>query len=157
MVYNQLLDECYKCNVDVYEMDLINHGLYSDGIIAISNKLQTTVERTCILAEELGHHHTSFGNILDQTKVSNIKQEKRARNWAYERLIQMKDFISAYKYGCSNKFELAEYLTITEEFLDEAIEYFKEKYGLFYRIYNYTIYFEPFGVFEKFQEKKHIP
>ena len=39
------------------------------------------------LAEELGHHYTTVGDILDQTNVSNRKQERLARVWAYNRRI----------------------------------------------------------------------
>lgn len=35
----------------------------------------------CILAEEFGHHYTSFGDIIDLSDPSNRKQEHRARLW----------------------------------------------------------------------------
>lgn len=149
MIYNQLLNECSKSDIDVYEMDLINKGLYLNGIIALSCRL-LTVEKTCILAEELGHHETTVGNILDQTKIENVKQEKRARNWAYEKLIKIESLISAHKNGCRNKFEVAEYLEVTESFLEDTIKHYKEKYGLYYTVDNYIIYFEPLGILEMF-------
>ena len=53
-------------------------GLYCDGSIALSADLQTSADRSAILAEELGHHYTSSGNILDLSDTGNRKQELRA-------------------------------------------------------------------------------
>jgi len=139
-MYEKLLLE-YTDKVEVYERNMRLKGLYSDNVIAISSRLNSSTEKACILAEELGHHYTSAGDILDQTKLSNVKQEKRARSWAYERLIPLNRLIDACAAGCRNRYELAEYLEVTEEFLDEAIKRYKEKYGLFYTVNNYTIYF----------------
>ena len=45
--------------------------------------------------------------------------------------------------------ETAEYLEVTEEFLLEALQYYKGKYGRYVTIDNYAIYFEPtLGVLE---------
>lgn len=148
MLYERLLNECTQCGIDVHEMDLATKGLYCDNVIAISKRIKTTSEKTCILAEELGHHYTSVGDILDQSKIENRKQEKKARGWAYQKLVGITKLIEAYKAGCRNRYELAEFLEVTEEFLQEAITYYKEKYGVYYQIDNYIVYFEPLGVFE---------
>lgn len=124
-------------------------GLYYDNTIIIDKKIATTVGKKCILAEEIGHYYTSTGDILDQSNISNIKQENKARAWAFEELIGLVDIINAYKSGVRNKYELAEYLDVTEEFLDEAIEYYKRKFGILFNIDKYIIYFEPFGVIER--------
>ena len=41
---------------------------------------------------------------------------------------------------------MAEYLDVTEEYLEEAIDCYKAKYGLYASVDNYIIYFEPFVV-----------
>ncbi|WP_242649559.1 hypothetical protein [Alkaliphilus oremlandii] len=41
----------------------------------------------------------------------------------------MEQFIDAYKVGVSNRHESAEFLDVTEEFVDMAIEHFKGIYG----------------------------
>src|SRR5690625_1289 len=126
-------------------------GLYSDNIIWINKKIQSTTEKACILAEELGHYHTSFGDILDQSKIMNRKQEILARSWAYKRLVPLEKIISAHKNNVRNKYELADFLNITEEFLMEALRRYKDEYGLYTRIDNFTIYFEPLSVVEMFE------
>ena len=82
--YEKLQDEACKDGIEVihypFETDRIK-GLYCDGTIAISTDMKTDAEKACVLAEELGHHYTSYGNILDQSDTSNRKQELRARAW----------------------------------------------------------------------------
>ena len=112
--------------------------------------LGTNKEKNCVLAEELGHHHTSFGNILNKKDVKNIKQEKRARNWGYEKLVGVIDIINAFKANAKNRCEMAEYLNVTEDFLDASIQHYREKYGLCCEIDHYIVYFEPLGVMEMF-------
>lgn len=99
-----------------------------------------------MLAEEIGHYRTSSGNILDQNKVESRKQEYRARLYGYNLKIGLAGLIRAYEAGCGNLYEMAEYLDATEEYLKEAIDCYKSKYGLCTSIDNYIIYFEPLAV-----------
>ena len=116
-------------------------GLYKNNKIIIDSNIETNKEKTCILAEELGHHFTSYGDIIDQSDIRNVKQELRARAWAYERLVGIVNLINAHKAGVRGRYELAEFLEIPEWFLLDAIEYYKSKYGTCYKINNYLIYF----------------
>lgn len=120
-------------------------GLYKNGRIIIHDGL-TYTEKACILAEELGHHYTSVGNILDQNMIDNRKQERIAREWAHRQLIPIQKIVDAHKLGIRNRHELASYLEVTEEFLQEAVDRLKEKHGKSYRHGDYIIYFEPLGV-----------
>ena len=101
----------------------------------------TIPEKTCALAEELGHHETSVGNILDMTSAVNRKQERQARLWAYNKQIGLIGLVRAFEHGCQNRFEIAEYLEVTEEFLEECIECYRNKYGICKRVDNYVVYF----------------
>ena len=47
----------------------------------------TTTEKAGQIAEELGHHHTSYGDIVDINDVRNRKQERQARLWGYKKMI----------------------------------------------------------------------
>ena len=147
--YEELLEIANKENMSVFEnYDLSGtklKGLYCDGNIALSKELQTSSEKQCILFEELGHHYTTVGNILDQSKASNRKQERLARLWAYQHAFSLTDLISAYKKGYRNRYEIAEYLNITEQFLQDALNTYKEKYGVCTTVDNYILYFEPLG------------
>lgn len=117
-------------------------GLYADGNIALARGL-SEVEKSCVLAEELGHHHTSVGNILDMSDTQNRKQERQARLWAYDKQIGLTGLIKAYEANCQGLSEIAEYLEVTDAFLCEAIKCYTEKYGLGVSVNNYYIAFAP--------------
>lgn len=144
MEYEDLLKEADNNGIDVIEMNFKgdSKGIYSDDVIALSSNA-TDKEKNCILSEELGHHYTTYGNIVDETSTNNIKQEKRARNWGYEKLVGIVDLVNAFEKGIRSKHEIAEYLNITEEFLGQAIQHYREKYGICYEIDSYLVYFEP--------------
>ena len=149
MNYETLLFEADTQGLIVKEKNLkYNNGRIKGNRIAIRKDISSTTEKACVLAEELGHHYTTAGNILDQSDTSNRKQERRARLWAYRRAFDLIDLISAYKYGCRNRYELAEYLEVTESFLQEALDTYKEKYGPYTKVDRYVVYFEPLGVLE---------
>lgn len=96
------------------------------------------------MVEELGHDKTSFGNILDFSNPENKKQERQARLWGYNKLIGLDGLIKAFNAGCQNRYEIAEFLEVTEEFLNECIICYTQKYGICVTHKNYTIYFIPF-------------
>lgn len=147
MLYDSLIREAE--GVDIYEKPLRPSikGLYADGVIWINSRM-TMKEKACILAEELGHYHTSAGNILDQRDVRNRKQERAARKWAYEKLVPLGKIIKAHHAQVSSRHELAEFLGVTEPFLQAAINRYREKYGLYVKHGGYLIYFDPLGVVE---------
>lgn len=117
-------------------------GRIKGNRIAIRKDMPDT-KKKCVLAEELGHYYTTVGDILSQTSTAAQKQELRARVWAYNRLIGLYGIIDCYKAGCQNIYEMAEYLDVTEEFLSEALERYRQKFGKSVQFDNYTIYFEP--------------
>ncbi len=59
-------------------------------------------------------------------------------------MIGLIGLISAFNYGCRNRHEVADYLNVTEEFLQEALDAYKEKYGCDVMIDNYMIRFIPY-------------
>lgn len=152
MNYEKLIDEAYRLHINVKEKNLKAHeGLYQNNRIAINKNLDTSKEKQCVLAEELGHHCTSYGKILDLSDIRNAKQEKRARNWAYEKLVGIVDLIGAFEKGAKDRAELAEYLNVTEAFLEQALQHYREKYGTCYAIDHYVLYFEPtFNILKMF-------
>ena len=142
----KLEQEAFENRVKVHDYYLGEDslkGIYIDGNIAINTSVSNSIEKSCVLAEELGHYHTTCGDILDQDNVQNRKQEFRARMWGYNRLIGLTGIVRAYEYGCRNRFEIAEYLDVTEEYLDEALSYYRQRYGVFTTFDNYVIYFIP--------------
>lgn len=151
MLYEELLDEAYTCHqILTYEkpLSLRIKGLYADGVIWI-NKFLPYLDKGCVMAEELGHHNTSVGDILDQDDVSNRRQELRARQWGYGRVIPLYHFIDAYRAKISGRYDLANYFGVTEEFLQATVDRYRDKYGL-HKILDdrYIVLFDPIDVME---------
>jgi hypothetical protein len=151
LTYEELLLEAENQNLIVKEKPLRNNdGRILGNRIAIRSNMPSS-KKACALAEEIGHYYTSTGNILDQFKTENRKQELHARFWAFNKQIGLAGIIKAYQYGCRNQAEIADYLDVTETFLSDAITAYQAKYGLFATLDNYIIYFEPLGVLEMYK------
>lgn len=147
MDYEKLLKESEDNEIKTYEKPMSQKlkGLYSDNVILINQKI-TFAEKTCVLAEELGHYHTSNGNLLDQNNLFNKKQEKLARTWAYRKLIPLSKIVQVYEQHLENLHEIAEFLGVTEQFLKSALLRYKEIYGDKCRFKEFMIYFEPLAI-----------
>lgn len=151
MNYEALLDEAHQEGLIVREKPLkYNNGRIKGKRIAIRKDIETNTEKACVLAEELGHHHTSVGNILDMNDMRNRKQERQARLWGYNKLIGLTGIINAFRAGCQSRHEMADLLDVTEEYLQECIDCYRDKYGVCTEVDNYIIYFIPrLAVMEK--------
>jgi len=149
-MFEQLLKEAEEEGLEVISWSLQGKtkGLYYNGTIAINKNISTTSEKTCVLAEELGHYYTSCGNIIDTSDTNNRKQEVKARRWAVKRLVTLKRIIQAFEAGCRNMYELAEYIGVTEDFLRSAFATYNAMYGNFKKRGSYVIYFDPPGVYK---------
>lgn len=144
--YEYLADKACEDGIDIVDRKFNSNrikGLYCNGTVALNANIETSAERTCVLAEELGHHHTSSGVIIDLSDAQNQKQERQARFWAYNDRIGLYGLIKAYEHGCTNRYDMAEFLEVTEEFLEDAIQCYREKYGVYTTVDNYTVYFIP--------------
>ena len=100
MTYENLLQEAADENVYVIEdapFQSLADGLIRNDVIGINRTVRQSTKRACVLAEELGHYHTTVGDIIDQSSDANRKQELRARLWSYNKLIGLHGIISCHK------------------------------------------------------------
>ena len=130
------------CSVKEYDFGACD-GLIIGNRIGIRKTIETSVEKSCVLAEEIAHFDLTVGDITDLTIVENRRQERAARMLAYNKRIGVRGIIDAFEVGCRNRYEMADYLEVTEEFLDEALKAYKGKYGLYKEVDNYLVCFEP--------------
>ena len=146
--YEELLHIAENSHVKVVEKQFrsSSKGLCKGSIIAI-RKDMTIHEKTCILAEELGHHYKTVGNIIDQTDTNNRKQEKKARNWGFDRLFNLNDILTAHLNGCRNAEEVADFLGITTEYLNEALLSYRARYGIVHIVGEYKIIINDVGYY----------
>lgn len=142
--YEDLLAEADTEGLTVKEVPMIFFdGLIKNRNIGIRKSIDTSIQKADVLAEELMHHKYTVGNILDQSVPENRKQENIARFHAYNKRIGIRGLISAFEAGCKSRYEVAEYLEVTEEFLQEAVDCYREKYGEYKTCDNYIVYFMP--------------
>lgn len=147
--YEILLDEIVN-EIPVIETELkINTGLkgsYRNKTIFL-DKYLNTVEKRIVLSEEYSHHKTSAGNIIDYTNHENKKQEWKARRDSVERLVTLDQLIDCAKFGCHTKFECAEFLGVTEEFFEEVLIHYHNKYGTIYLYKNHIFIFDDYSIY----------
>lgn len=85
----------------------------------------SALERVC-LAHELGHCETgSTYNIYSPLDL-RAKHENRANKWAVDILIGRKALENAIKKGYRDICSLAEYFSVTEDFMKKALEVYKK-------------------------------
>ena len=91
----------------------------------IMQPTRTQAELACLLAEELGHHYTGPSRILRYRGINDLRAEATARRWGYRRIISIDRVIKALQSGLRERCDIADYLGVTEEYLEEAVEYYR--------------------------------
>lgn len=104
------------------KLDGINPFIAIDS--SIVNNKNTYIS---ILAEELGHHFTTCGNLLAPSKsyIDNLikdKKENIARKWAANYLISDEEFVQALLSCITNYFDMCEHFNVTYELLNSKIK-----------------------------------
>lgn len=122
-------------------------GFYDNGVILIDNDL-TLFNKHETLAEELAHHEITYSNILDQSEIQNRKYELKARRLANESVITLDGIIDSFLYGVCNLHEMSQFFEVTEKFILNTINHYKQKHGLSTYHNGYIITFEPLNVYE---------
>ncbi|WP_072991530.1 ImmA/IrrE family metallo-endopeptidase [Clostridium cavendishii] len=155
--YEKLLIEAEKQTVIVLELDLGTNkkcGKYisnKEKNIIIINSNMTEIDKYEVLAEELGHHHTTFGHITNQKDIRNKKLELIARKDSFKILVEPNDVVEAMRYGVTTIYEMAEYLNITIDTLLNILNEWKKQYGMGIFVGNYYLQLEPsFGIIRDF-------
>jgi len=146
-MYEALLSlaDQYGMKVSEQRMPLTMKGLYGDGVVWINSDIPY-VSKGCALAEEIGHHKTSIGDILDKTCIDSRRQEQRARRFGHGLIIPLERFIYAGQARVEGRHDVAEWLGVTEEFLQESIDFYQQKYGIYAITRDYLIHFDPLYV-----------
>ena len=93
-------------------------------------RIKDAPDRTCVLAEEIGHIQT--GTLLtcetylrpENARCLKRKNERRAKQWSIRRLLPHIRIQKALDSGCRNDYELAEELQVSESFLQTAVNYY---------------------------------
>ena len=117
-------------------------GLYTDNMILI-DKYRDWYEKHCVLAEEIGHHETTYGDITNSKSMTNRKLELVARRWGYEKIVSFDNLIECYEMGYKSLEEVCTHLEITASYLKTSVDHYSSRHGLSTRHKGYRIYFDP--------------
>lgn len=145
MNYESLIAKAENEGAKVIELNFLTDKkcgrCINDYIFLNSN--MTSIEKKEMLAEELAHYRKTYGDILDQKKLCNRKQELIARRESYKILLDPIDIVNAMKHGAKNIYELSDYLDITIETLSNILDDLRKRYGIGVRLGNYYLQLEP--------------
>lgn len=147
--YENLIITAEKLGAEVRELDFGTSkkcGRCLNNLIYINSRM-SEIEKYEVLAEELGHFKTTYGNILNQNIMVNRKLENVARREGFNMIVEPIDLVEAMKHGAKDIYDIAEYINVTVETLSDIIEDFKKKYGVGVLVGNYYLKLEPqFGI-----------
>lgn len=152
----------YFNRLQVKEIDMPNKkikGLYSrnkyipNGMVLLNNNYDY-YSLNGVLAEEIGHHATSHGNILDNySTMQNImaaKQEVKARRFGYDLILPLDKLIECFENGIwDDVYEICLHLEIDRSYFNEIIHDYKLRFGNYVKYNGYTIEFEPLNIYKK--------
>lgn len=103
-------------------------GLCVDDTILI-NEANNRKKQLQTLAEEIAHQETTIGDIAKQATIEQRQQEIRARRMAVRSLVTLDDLIAYNALGIDSIYEAAELSDVTVDFLQNALESYREKRG----------------------------
>ena len=130
LILNDLYDIADLNNIAVYHFPL--HPLKSMSIpntIAIdADQIHTSQDEKKCLAHELGHCMTcSFYHSTSKYEIRS-RMEHRADRWAVHNLIPFSEFCKALQNGITERWQLAEYFDVTEDYIDKAARLYEERF-----------------------------
>ncbi|KGJ36221.1 ImmA/IrrE family metallo-endopeptidase [Enterococcus faecalis] len=146
----QYSDLIYKFEPNMPEKQ---KGLYINNIVYL-NPNQNSNELTCTVAEEIGHHLTTVGDIINQDTNEKRKQEQKAREVGATMVVTPQDLIDCYYECFTYVWECAEFLGVTKQTLECALNAYSKKYPIGLEYNNYKLFFNPNGtisVIERFK------
>lgn len=113
--YEELVDYAEQHGLEVIEKEFKSSakGLCKGKKIGISKTIDSTVEKRCVLVEEMAHCYHTVGDILDTRNPLALKQELYARAAAFGFLLPISKLVDAYLRCEHNLYELPEYLNVT--------------------------------------------
>lgn len=97
-------------------------GFDGFGYVIFINRHRSQARRTVALAEELGHHFQSTGDIAALNSIQARKQELLGRRWSYDQLLPPDTALEYLKKG-GTPWDLAEDTNLPDDFVDEALRH----------------------------------
>ncbi len=114
-------------------------SIYDDEVYINSN--MSYQQNLQDLAEEIGHWKTTAGDIHKMKNLNDHRQELEARRLGYMMIVDLDGLIDCFKKGITTPWDLADYFECTEEYIWNALDTYKIKYGenFNYKGYNFDL------------------
>ena len=129
MTLDGLLDFAQGRGIEIDDVPLraITAASFPQGWVAFdSSKMETGAEEKTMLAHEVGHIATgSFYNIHSPFDLRE-RSEHHADKWAIKTLIPLDELRSCLRAGIDQRWEIAEYVGVTEELVGKALELYED-------------------------------
>ncbi|OEK70864.1 hypothetical protein AST02_05230 [Staphylococcus equorum] len=124
-----------------------------NGLVILNNDYDHYIQNG-VLAEELGHHETSYGNITGvysrKDNINAARQELKARRYGFKLAVPLEKLIKCYKQGVwGDLYEMCLLIQIDRSYFFEAIEDYKKQFGNYVKYDGYFIQFEPLKIMKK--------
>lgn len=118
---------------------------------------QPEIDKRVILTEEFMHFLHSVGVIVDKDDCNQRKQELQARHLTYKTVVSLDDLLHCYLLGLQSPYEVASELDLPEDFLKNAISYFKTQFddSFYYRGYQ-VVFSDTVNFYKADGEKKAL-
>ena len=87
------------------------------------SKIQSTRLLRGVCCHELGHAATGALHKVDSPYELAERSEYRANRWVAERFLSREEFTEAFKNGCGELWQLAEYFDMPQEDVQKALHY----------------------------------
>lgn len=113
------------CSADMPKSESMSVMVDGDCYIGIDPfALKSSSEEKVKLAHEIGHCET--GAFYNQYSPFDIRSrhEYRADKWAIKKLIPEDEISKAFADGCRNSYELSEYFSVPQWFMDKALKFY---------------------------------
>lgn len=94
------------------------------------SKIRSTRLLRGVCYHELGHAATGALHKVDSPYELVGRSEYRANRWAAQHYLTEEDFRSAFKDGCTELWQLAEYFDLPESDVQKALTYWTERKGV---------------------------
>jgi len=127
---NSLYEDMRTQQVSLYTYDV---GLETSVTIELNNRyaifldpfrVGSIPEMKRILAHELGHCATGCTHKVSSPLDLIEKHEYKANRWAIERYVPFEELRVAIKQGYTERWQLADYFDLPEQFVEMALEHY---------------------------------
>lgn len=98
---------------------------FGDFIVIDEKAMENSAEERTLAAHEIGHCETNAFYDYNSSLMLRSKAEEQATRWAVKKLINKNEMAALLRQGYE-KWDLAEYFNVTEDFIEKAYRLYFE-------------------------------